>query len=125
MAMASTGHHSPGIDTAGAHCPIHAPATHPAFTWLGPAHLAATEFMKLTRLAYYTLERNFRERFGVGITRQQMVPWVEKVAHLLLAVYWLIWQELKAGDYLQIDESPVKVLDPEVKGKAAKGFLWF
>jgi len=47
------------------------------------------------------------------------------VAHLLLAIYWLIWEELKTGDYLQIDESPVKVLDPEVKGKAARGFLWF
>jgi transposase len=76
-------------------------------------------------VAYYTLERIFRERFGVGITRQQMVQWVEKVAHLLLAIYWLIWEELKAGDYLQIDESPVKVLDPEVKGKAAQGYLWF
>lgn len=76
-------------------------------------------------VAYYTLERIFRERFGVIITRQQMVQWVEKVAHLLLAIYWLIWEELKAGDYLQIDESPVKVLDPEVKGKAAQGFLWF
>jgi transposase len=76
-------------------------------------------------VAYYTLERNFRERFGVVISRQQMVQWVEKVAHLLLAIYWLIGQELRAGDYLQIDESPVKVLDPEVKGKAARGFLWF
>ena len=76
-------------------------------------------------VAYYTLERIFRERFGVVITRQQMVQWVEKVAHLLLAIYWLIGEELKAGDYLQIDESPVKVLDPEVKGKAAQGYLWF
>jgi transposase len=76
-------------------------------------------------VAYYTLERNFRERFGVAISRQQMVQWVEKVAHLLLAIYRLIWEELKVGDYLQIDESPVKVLDPEVKGKAAQGYLWF
>jgi transposase len=76
-------------------------------------------------VAYYTLERNFRERFGLVIPRQQMVQWVEKVAHLLLAIYRLIWEELKAGDYLQIDESPVKVLDPEVKGKAAQGYLWF
>ena len=76
-------------------------------------------------VAYYTLERIFRERFGVRISRQQMVQWVEKVAHLLRAIYWLIGKELKAGDYLQIDESPVKVLDPEVKGKAAQGYLWF
>jgi len=77
------------------------------------------------QLTYYTLERNFRERFGVVISRQQMVQWVEKVAHLLLAIYWQIWETLQAGDYLQIDESPVKVLDPEVKGKAAQGYLWF
>jgi transposase len=76
-------------------------------------------------VSYYNLERSFRERFGVGIARQQMVQWVEKVAHLLQAIYWLIWQELQAGSYLQIDESPVKVLDPEVKGKAAQGYLWF
>jgi transposase len=91
--------------------------------------LGLAVFLLLSRfddhVAYYTLERNFRERFGVAISRQQMVQWVEKVAHLLLAIYRLIWEELKAGDYLQIDESPVKVLDPEVKGKAAQGYLWF
>jgi len=76
-------------------------------------------------VAYYTLERIFRERHGVIIPRQQMVQWVEKIAFLLLAIYHLIWAELEAGDYLQLDETPVKVLDPEVKGKAATGFLWF
>jgi transposase len=76
-------------------------------------------------VAYYTLERIFRERHGVIIARQQMVQWVEKIAFLLLAIYHLIWEELAAGDYLQVDETPVKVLDPEVKGKAATGYLWF
>jgi len=76
-------------------------------------------------VAYYTLERIFRERHGVIIPRQQMVQWVEKIAFLLLAIYWVIWEELQAGDYLQVDETPVKVLDPEVKGKAATGYLWF
>lgn len=76
-------------------------------------------------VAYYTLERIFRERHGVHIPRQQMVQWVEKIAFLLLAIYNLIWEELAAGDYLQLDETPVKVLDPEVKGKAGMGFLWF
>ena len=76
-------------------------------------------------LAYYTLERIFRERHGVIIPRQQMVQWVEKIAFLLLAIYEGIWQELQATGYLQVDETPVKVLDPEVKGKAATGYLWF
>lgn len=76
-------------------------------------------------IAYYTLERIFRERHGVVIARQQMVQWVEKIAFLLLAIYQGIWKELQATGYLQVDETPVKVLDPEVKGKAATGYLWF
>ena len=76
-------------------------------------------------LSYYTLERIFRERHGVLIPRQQMVQWVEKIAFLLLLLYRLIWEEMQVGDYLQIDETPVKVLDPEVKGKAGQGYLWF
>jgi transposase len=76
-------------------------------------------------VAYYTLERIFRERHGVVIPRQQMVQWVEKIAFLLLAIYHLVWEELQGGGYLQVDETPVKVLDPEVKGKAATGYLWF
>ncbi len=91
--------------------------------------LGLAVFLLLSRfddhIAYYTLERNFRERLGVVISRQQMVQWVEKIAHLLLAIYWAIWEELKSGNYLQVDETPVKVLDPEVRGKAATGYLWF
>jgi transposase len=91
--------------------------------------LGLAVFLLLSRfddhVAYYTLERNFLERFHAVIPRQQMVQWVEKIAHLLLVIYHLIWEELKAGGYLQVDETPVKVLDPEVKGKAATGYLWF
>jgi transposase len=76
-------------------------------------------------VAYYTLERIFRERHGVSIPRQQMVQWVEKIAFLLLAICHGIWEELQDSGYLQIDETPVKVLDPEVPGKAATGYLWF
>ena len=75
-------------------------------------------------LALYTLERIFRERHGVIIPRQQMVQWIEHIAGLLRLLVDRMWQRMKQGDYLQIDETPVNVLDPEVKGKAAKGYLW-
>ena len=76
-------------------------------------------------LALYTLERIFRERHGLILPRQQMVQWIEHIAGLLRLIVDRMWQRMKQGDYLQIDESPVRVLDPEVKGKAAKGYLWF
>lgn len=76
-------------------------------------------------LALYTLERIFQERHGVAIPRQQMVQWIEHLAGLLRLIVDRMWARMKQGHYLQIDETPVRVLDPEVKGKAAKGYLWF
>jgi transposase len=76
-------------------------------------------------LSFYWLEQIFRERHGVEIPRSQMVQWVEHIAGWLQPLYDAMWQEMKAGGYLQIDETPVKVLDPEVQGKAAQGYLWF
>lgn len=76
-------------------------------------------------LSFYNLERSFRERHGAEISRQQMVQWVEHIAEWLRPIYEAMWAEMKAVGYLQIDETPVKVLDPEVQGKAAQGYLWF
>jgi transposase len=76
-------------------------------------------------LSFYWLEQIFRERHGVEIPRQQMVQWVEQIASWLQPLYDRMWAGMKAGGYLQIDETPVKVLDPEVQGKAAQGYLWF
>jgi transposase len=76
-------------------------------------------------LSFYRLEQQFRERYGVVITRQQMVQWAEHIATWLVPVYDAMWKAMMAAGYLQIDETPVKVLDPDVKGKAARGYLWF
>jgi transposase len=76
-------------------------------------------------VAYYTLERIFRERHGVVIPRQQMVQWVAHIAFLLQPLCRLMFERMKLGGYLQVDETPVKVMDPEVQGKCARGYLWF
>jgi transposase len=76
-------------------------------------------------LSFYRLEQQFQERHGVAIPRQQMVQWVEKIAFWLQPIYNAMWAAMLPGGYLQVDETPVKVLDPEVKGKAARGYLWF
>jgi hypothetical protein len=76
-------------------------------------------------LSFYWMERRFRERHGVAIPRQQMVQWVQHIANWLRPLYDAMWQGMLAGGYLQVDETPVKVLDPDVEGKAARGYLWF
>ena len=76
-------------------------------------------------LSFYRLEQQFRERHGLIIPRQQMVQWVEHIATWLRPLVDAMWQAMLSGGYLQVDETPVRVLNPEVQGKAARGYLWF
>jgi len=75
-------------------------------------------------LPLYRQERIYRERHGVDLSRQTLCGWVETAADWLGPIY----REMKAGlvarDYLQADETPIRYLDPDVKGKSQKGWLW-
>jgi len=86
-------------------------------------HIVLTRFDD--HLSYYRIEQQFRERHAIDIPRQQMVQWVEHVATWLEPLVERMWQNMLATGYLQVDETPVRVLDPEVRGKAARGYLWF
>jgi transposase len=76
-------------------------------------------------LSFYRLEQQFKERHGISLPRQQMIQWVEQIALWLQPIYNAMWEAMLPLGYLQVDETPVRVLDPEVKGKAARGYLWF
>lgn len=75
-------------------------------------------------LPLYRQEKIYRERHGVNLTRQTMNGWVEAAADWLGPIY----REMKAGlvaqEYLQADETPIRYLDPDVKGKSQSGWLW-
>lgn len=64
------------------------------------------------------------QRLGVYFPRQTLSGWVEKGAELLQPVVRLIKEQLLQGDYLQVDETPIKVMDPDVPGRCATGYLW-
>jgi len=76
-------------------------------------------------LSFYRLEQQFWERHGVTIPRSQMVQWVEHLAGWLRPIYDAMWRDVLATGYVQVDETPVRVLDPDVKGRAPRGYLWF
>jgi transposase len=76
-------------------------------------------------LSFYRSEQQFLKRHNMITSRPQMVQWVEHMASWLRPLSDRMWTAIKAGGYLQVDEAPVRVLDPEVKGKAARGYLWF
>jgi len=64
------------------------------------------------------------ERLGLNFPRQTLCDWVEAGARWLQPIVREMKRELLAGDYLQVDETPVRVMDPEVKGRCATGYLW-
>jgi hypothetical protein len=64
----------------------------------------------------YRQQQQF-ERLGLNFPRQTLCDWVEQGAGWLQAIVREMKRELLAGDYLQVNETPVRVLDPEVKGR--------
>jgi transposase len=72
----------------------------------------------------YRQEKYFWQQFGVELSRKTMGHWVEQVAQLLAPVYRAIKEDLLQGSYLQADETPIRYLDPDVKGKSQQGYLW-
>lgn len=64
------------------------------------------------------MEKALRQRFGASIPRQRMCDWVAYAAESWLSIiYRSIRQGLLGGDYLQVDETPIRYLDTERKGK--------
>jgi transposase len=90
----------------------------------GPGLIAQVMLAKYDdHLPLYRQEQQFA-RLGVNFPRQMLCDWVEHGARWLQPVVRQMKAELLAGDYLQVDETPVKVMDPEVKGQCATGYLW-
>ncbi len=63
-------------------------------------------------------------RVGVDLPRQKLCRWVEQSALLLRTVYDRLREQILASGYVQVDETPVKVLDPDRGGHAAQAYLW-
>ena len=92
---------------------------------VGPGLLAQILVNKYEyHLPLYRQEKVFRQQFGVELSRKTMGCWVEQAAELLKPVYRSIREDLLRGNYLQADETPIRYLDPDVKGKSQQGYLW-
>ena len=72
-------------------------------------------------LPLYRLEKIRGERYKAPIRRQRMCDWIGYVVdNWLNLICHSIRQGLFKSDYLQIDETPIRYLDNERKGKSHK-----
>ena len=75
-------------------------------------------------LPLYRQAQIYRQRHGVELSRQTLCGWVAAAADWLSPIYREMKTALLAKDYLQVDETPIRYLDPDVKGKSQQGWLW-
>lgn len=86
------------------------------------AHLLVSKYAD--HIPFYRLQMIFWQRHGVYIARQQMVLWTGHCVLLLEAIVVCLKKELHASPYVQVDETPVRYLDPELPGRCGQGYLW-
>jgi transposase len=64
-------------------------------------------------------------RWGARLSRQSMCDWIELTAYWLEPIYRRMLARLRAGGYLQADETPLRCHDPDEKrGTTTQGWLW-
>jgi transposase len=75
-------------------------------------------------LPFYRQEQIFWQRHGVFIARQQMVQWTAQSVRLLSGVSDCLKREMQGRRYVQVDETPVRYQDPNLRGRCGQGYLW-
>lgn len=75
-------------------------------------------------LPLYRQQSIFEKRHNVKIDRTLMGHWLKQLAISLAILYEALRVELMESGYLQIDETFIKLLDPERKGKARQAYFW-
>lgn len=86
------------------------------------AHLLVSKYAD--HQPFYRLEMIFWQRHGVFIARQQMVIWTGQAVLLLEAIVVCIKKQVQESPYVQVDETPVRYLDPNLPGRCGLGYLW-
>jgi transposase len=85
------------------------------------AHVLVSKYCD--HLPLYRQEQIYAQRHGLNLPRQTLARWVELAADWLRPIYEQIQTGVLAGGYVQIDETPVKYLEPGY-GQTKQGYLW-
>lgn len=90
----------------------------------GPGLLAQVIIDKyVDHLPLYRQMQRF-ERTGVKLAYTTLTDWVSGACKLIAPLYEALKTEVLGSGYLHADETPVKVLDSDKKGKTHRGFFW-
>ena len=86
------------------------------------AHLIVAKYVD--HLPFYRQIEQFKRNHGWTIHKSTINDWFAACCKLLDALYQAHLQVVINTDYLQVDESPIKVQDSDKKGKTHQGYMW-
>jgi transposase len=90
----------------------------------GPGFLATILTDKyIDHLPLYRQMKRY-ERMGVKLNDSTFSEWVQAACKLMEPLYEELKKQALAQPYIQADETPIKVLDPEKKGTTHHGYYW-
>lgn len=90
----------------------------------GPGLLAQIVIDKYTdHLPVHRQLQRF-EREGIKLASSTLGDWISSTCALLEPLYNALKKEVLTCDYLQADETPIKVLDKDKKGTTHRGYHW-
>ena len=90
----------------------------------GPGLLAQIMIDKFVdHLPIYRQIQRFK-REGIRIPSSTINGWQEAVCNLLEPLYDTLKHRVLSQGYLQVDETPIRVLDKSKKGKTHRGYYW-
>jgi len=86
------------------------------------SHILVSKY--IDHLPFYRQIQMFKRDFGWEPAQSTMSDWMASCCQLLEPLYNTLKQKILASDYIQADESPIKVLDSDKKGSTHQGYQW-
>lgn len=85
------------------------------------AHLLTEKFCY--HQPFFRQEWKLRATHGIALRRDLMCSWHNHLAEMMRPLHERIAELMRSSNYLKVDESPIRCLDPG-NGKTTQGYLW-
>jgi len=86
------------------------------------SHILVSKYVY--HLPFYRQSQRFKTEHQIDIPRSTMGGWQGQIARLLRLLHEEQKRQVLGQGYLQVDETPIQVLDPKKKGKTHRGYYW-
>lgn len=86
------------------------------------SHILVSKYVY--HLPFYRQQQRFKTEHQIDIPRSTMGGWQGSIANLLHLLYEEQKRQVLGQGYLQVDETPIQVLDQKKKGKTHRGYYW-